>query len=98
MSDSKRVTVVAASVASGALLSLLASVPAGATPQMVSQAKAAGFPAQNCQYCHTVAMPKKEGFKPDELNERGKWLLSEKDKLKANEIKAEWLKTYPGGK
>jgi len=98
MSDSKRVTVVAASVASGALLSLLASVPAGATPQMVSQAKAAGFPAQNCQYCHTMAMPKKEGFKPDELNERGKWLLSEKDKLKANEVKAEWLKTYPGGK
>ena len=98
MSASKRVTVVAASVASGALLSLLASVPAGATPQMVSQAKAAGFPAQNCQYCHTVAMPKKEGFKPDELNERGKWLLSEKDKLKANEVKAEWLKTYPGGK
>jgi len=98
MSDSKRVTVVVASVASGALLSLLASVPAGATPQMVSQAKAAGFPAQNCQYCHTVAMPKKEGFKPDELNERGKWLLSEKDKLKANEVKAEWLKTYPGGK
>ena len=98
MSNSKRVTVVAASVASGALLSLLASVPAGATPQMVSQAKAAGFPAQNCQYCHTVAMPKKEGFKPDELNERGKWLLSEKDKLKASEVKAEWLKTYPGGK
>jgi len=62
------------------------------------QAKAAGFPAQNCQYCHTMAMPKKEGFKPDELNERGKWLLSEKDKLKANEVKAEWLKTYPGGK
>ena len=98
MSNSKRVTVVAASVASGALLSLLASVPAGATPQMVSQAKAAGFPAQNCQYCHTVAMPKKEGYKPDELNERGKWLLSEKDKLKASEVKAEWLKTYPGGK
>lgn len=98
MSDSKRVTVVAASVVSGALLSLLASVPAGATPQMVSQAKAAGFPAQNCQYCHTVAMPKKEGFKPDELNERGKWLLTEKDKLKASEVKAEWLKTYPGGK
>jgi len=98
MSDFKRVTVVAASVVSGALLSLLASVPAGATPQMVSQAKAAGFPAQNFQYCHTVAMPKKEGFKPDELNERGKWLLSEKDKLKANEVKAEWLKTYPGGK
>jgi hypothetical protein len=98
MSDSKRVTVVAASVASGALLSLLASVPAEGTPQMVSQAKAAGFPAPNCQYCHTVAVPKKEGFKPEDLNKRGKWLLSEKDKLKASEVKPEWLKTYPGGK
>jgi hypothetical protein len=96
MSDSKRVTV--AALTSSALLSLLMAVPAGATPQMVSQAKTAGFPAQNCQYCHTVAMPKKEGFTPDELNERGKWLLSEKDKQKAKDIKVDWLKNYPGGK
>ena len=100
MADSKRVTVAAAavSVVSGALISLLVAVPAEATPQMLSQAKAAGLPAQNCQYCHTVAMPKKEGFKPDELNERGKWLLSEKDKQNAKEIKGDWLKNYPGGK
>jgi hypothetical protein len=98
MTDSKRVTVAAVSVASGAVLSLLAALPAGATPQMLSQAKAAGMPAQNCQYCHTVAIPKKEGFTPDELNERGKWLLSEKDKQKAKDIKGEWLKNYPGGK
>jgi hypothetical protein len=65
---------------------------------MLSQAKAAGMPAQNCQYCHTVAMPKKEGFTPDELNERGKWLVSEKDKQKAKDIKGDWLKNYPGGK
>jgi hypothetical protein len=96
MSDSKRVTI--AAVASGALLSVLMAVPAFATPQMVSQAKAAGFPAQNCQYCHTVAMPKKEGFKPDELNERGKWLLSERDKQGAKDVKVDWLKNYPGGK
>lgn len=96
MSDSKRVTI--AAVASGALLSALMAVPAFATPQMVSQAKAAGFPAQNCQYCHSVAMPKKEGFKPDELNERGKWLLSERDKQKAKDVKVDWLKNYPGGK
>jgi hypothetical protein len=82
--------------ASMALLSMAVTVPAGATPQMVKQAKDAGFPAQNCQYCHTVAMPKKEGFKPDELNERGKWLLTEKDKQKAKDVKAEWLKNYPG--
>ena len=85
-----------AAFASMALLSMAVTVPAGATPQMVKQAKDAGFPAQNCQYCHTVAMPKKEGFKPDELNERGKWLLTEKDKQKAKDVKAEWLKNYPG--
>jgi hypothetical protein len=79
-----------------ALLSMAVAIPAGATPQMVKQAKDAGFRAQNCQYCHTVAVPKKEGFTPEELNERGKWLLTEKDKQKAKEVKAEWLKNYPG--
>jgi hypothetical protein len=98
MADSKRVTVAAVSVVSGAVLSLFAAAPVWATPQMLSQAKAAGMPAKNCQYCHTVAMPKKEGFKPDELNERGKWLLSEKDKQNAKDIKGDWLKNYPGGK
>jgi hypothetical protein len=83
--------------ASMAVLSMAAvTIPAGATPQLVKQAKDAGFPAQNCQYCHTVAVPKKEGFKPEELNERGKWLLTEKDQQKAKEVKAEWLKNYPG--
>jgi len=82
--------------ASMAVLSMAVTIPAGATPQLVKQAKDAGFPAQNCQYCHTVAGPKKEGFKPEELNERGKWLLTEKDQQKAKEVKAEWLKNYPG--
>jgi len=41
-------------------------------------------------------VPKKEGFKPEELNERGKWLLTEKDQQTAKEVKAEWLKNYPG--
>ena len=98
MNGSKRVSIILASLASGVLLSALAPLPVGATPQMVSQAKAAGLPAKNCQYCHTVAMPKKEGFTPDELNERGKWLLSERDKQKAKDIKVDWLKNYPGGK
>ena len=83
-------------LASMALLTVVATAPAAATPQMIKQAKDAGIPAQNCQYCHTVAVPKKEGFKPEDLNERGKWLLNEKDKLKAKEVKAEWLKNYPG--
>jgi len=92
MAHSKLVT-----LASMALLTAVAAAPATATPQMIKQAKDAGFPAQNCQYCHVPAVPKKEGFKPqDDLNERGKWLLSEKEKQKAKEVKAEWLKNYPG--
>jgi hypothetical protein len=93
MAQSKIVAVVSMTLLWGAI-----AVPASATPQMVKQAKDAGFPAQNCQYCHTVAVPKKEGFKPEELNERGKYLLSEKDKQKAKDVKVEWLKNYPGGK
>jgi hypothetical protein len=43
-------------------------------------------------------MPKKETFKPDDLNDRGKWMMAEKDKQKSKNIKADWLKDYPGGK
>lgn len=85
-------------ITSTAFLSAVAVLPATATAPMIKQAKDAGLPAQNCQYCHVAAMPKKEGFKPDDLNERGKWLLAEKDKQKAKEVKGEWLKNYPGGK
>lgn len=63
----------------------------------VKQAKDLGMPAQNCLYCHTEKMPKKDTFKADALNERGKWLMSEKDKRKAAEIDLSWLKEYPGG-
>ena len=71
---------------------------AAAHAPLVSKAKTAGFPAKNCQYCPVSTMPKKESYNPDDLNERGKWLMSEKDKRKANEIVAAWLKDYPGGK
>ena len=92
MAHSKLVT-----LASMALLTVVAAVPAAATPQMIKQAKDAGLPAQNCKYCHVAAVPKKEGFKlQEDLNERGKWLMMEKDKQKATEVKAEWLKNYPG--
>jgi len=82
----------------GASLILLAALPAAATPQLLTESKKAGMPAKNCQYCHTIAMPKKETFKPDDLNDRGKWMMTEKDKQKAKDIKADWLKDYPGGK
>jgi hypothetical protein len=81
-----------------ALLWTAVPVTAHATPQMLSQAKGAGMPVKNCQYCHVAAVPKKDTFKPEDLNERGRWLLGEKDKMKAKDVNAEWLKNYPGGK
>jgi hypothetical protein len=48
-----------------------------ATAPMLSAAKKAGLPANNCQYCHTEAAPKKDTFKPEALNDRGKLLLSD---------------------
>ena len=74
------------------------AVPATAGPPLMSKAKQAGFPAQNCQYCHVSKMPKKDEFKPEDLNERGKWLAAAKQKQGAKEINVEWLKDYPGGK
>ena len=91
-----RTTTISAMVA-GAVLTL-STLPAAASPQLVGKAKSAGMPAQNCQYCHVSAMPKKETYKADDLNERGKWLTAEKDKRKAKDVDAGWLKEYPGGK
>jgi hypothetical protein len=73
-----------------------ASVSIG-KPMWVKKAKELGYPARNCQYCHTVMLPKKDKAK-EELNERGKWLVEQKDKHKAKEVDLAWLKDYPGGK
>jgi hypothetical protein len=80
------------------LVSALSAAPAAATPQLFSEAKKEGMPVQNCQYCHVSKLPKKDSFKPDDLNDRGKYLMTEKDKQKAKDVKADWLKGYPGGK
>jgi hypothetical protein len=65
-----------------------------ADPQLMVKAKQAGFPAQNCQYCHSTAAPKKETFKPEDLNDRGKFLVAEKTKQNAQDISVDWLKNY----
>jgi hypothetical protein len=65
-----------------------------AEPKFVAAAKKAGLPAQNCQFCHTTALPKKDTFKPEELNDRGKFLLEEKKKASAKEVDVSWLKNY----
>jgi hypothetical protein len=71
---------------------------AEATPQMLTAAKGAGMPVKNCQYCHTEAVPKKETFKPESLNDRGKYLLADKDQRKLKAVDMEKLKDFPGGK
>ena len=81
-----------------ALLVAGSAVLASADPSQVTKAKQAGFPAKNCQYCHVSALPKKDTFKPDDLNERGKFLLAEMNKQQAKAVNVEWLKNYPGGK
>lgn len=75
-----------------------ASGSAIATPDMVAKVKKAGYPAQNCQYCHVSALPKKDTYKPEDLNDRGTWLLAEKAKQSASAVNVDWLKDYPGGK
>lgn len=85
-------------VAGAVVLSIVPISASWATPQQFTDAKKAGMPAKNCQYCHTEAVPKKETFKPESLNDRGKYLLTDMQtrKLKAPDI--EKLKDFPGGK
>src|SRR5208337_2624294 len=71
----------------GMLLSAAGTV--SASMAMQKKAKDAGFEATNCLYCHQDKLPKKEAHA---LNDRGKFLLAEKDKRKASEIDVNWLK------
>jgi hypothetical protein len=84
--------------APAALIIYLSTSPVCATPQLSSEATKQGLPVQNCQYCHVSKAPQKGSYKPDDLNDRGKWLMTEKDKQRSNNVNAEWLKQYPGGK
>jgi hypothetical protein len=66
--------------------------PAQATTPMQKADKAAGVvEAVKCTHCHGEALPKKGA---STLNDRGKWLVAEKDKRKAAEIDGAWLKDY----
>jgi hypothetical protein len=78
------------------LLGAVCATPAGATSKLQSEAKKQGLAAQNCQYCHVSKTPKKDTYKPEDLNERGKFLMAEKEKQGAKEIKVDWLKAYSG--
>jgi len=66
-----------------------------ATLPMQKKAKELGFTVQDCTYCHGEKLPKKGAMT---LNDRGKWLVAEKEKRGAKEVDIAWLKEYPGDK
>jgi hypothetical protein len=74
---------------------LLLSGTSSATLPIQKKAKELGLPATNCLYCHNEKLPKKEAVTH---NDRGKWLIAEKEKRKAKEIDVSWLKDYPADK
>jgi hypothetical protein len=61
---------------------------------MLAAAVKAGIPAKDCQYCHTDAFPKKETYKPETLNDRGKFLLTDKQARNLNAVDVEKLKEF----
>lgn len=74
---------------------VLFSGTSSATLKMQKAAKEAGFPVENCLYCHNEKLPKKDAVTN---NDRGKWLIAEKEKRKVKEVDVSWLKDYPGDK
>jgi hypothetical protein len=74
---------------------LVLSSNSSADMNIQKQAKAAGFPADNCLYCHNEKLPKKDAVTH---NARGKWLEDEKAKRNAKTADGAWLKDYPGDK
>lgn len=80
-----------AAVAAFALAVLLAAPSAHATLPMQKKAKELGFPATNCQYCHVEKLPMKGKVTH---NDRGSWLIKQKEEKKAKEVDVAWLKDY----
>ncbi len=64
-----------------------------ATLDYQKQAKAAGVDAKNCQYCHVAALPKKDSH---ESNDRGKWLVAEKDEAQREGDRRRMAEGLPG--
>jgi hypothetical protein len=71
----------------------LTSVTTGTLP-INKKAKELGYPVESCLYCHNEKIPKKGAATH---NDRGKWLIAEKEKRGAKEVDPAWLKDYPGG-
>lgn len=76
----------AATLALAVLVGTISGI--NAYPPFLRQAKQLGFDAQDCTFCHT----QKEGG--EGWNERGKWLMAEKEKRQESKIDVAWLKDY----
>jgi hypothetical protein len=74
-----------------ALALLAAAQPSHATMPMQKKAKELGFKAENCLYCHNEKMPAKGKVTN---NDRGAFLVAQKEAKKAKEVDMAWLKDY----
>ena len=74
---------------------MFVSEPSTGTMAMQKKAKEMGLAATDCTYCHVEKMPKKG---ESTYNDRGKWLMAEKEKRAAKEVDVAWLKDYPADK
>ena len=74
----------------GAVLVAVAT-PSQATLKIQKEAKAAGFQATNCLYCHNEKMPVKGKVTH---NERGTYLVKEKETRRPKVVDVAWLKDF----
>jgi hypothetical protein len=70
---------------------LLGTGSASATMALQKKAKEGGYPATSCLYCHNEKLPKKDATTH---NDRGKFLIGEKERLKVKDVDVSWLKDY----
>src|SRR5262245_15086770 len=77
----------------GGLALMLSALPgtAHATLDMQKKARELGFKDANCLYCHNEKLPSKGKVSH---NDRGKWLVAQKEAKKAKEVDVAWLKDY----
>ena len=52
-----------------------------------------GSEIKGCKHCHVGALPKEDDH---EFNERGKWLMEQKEKRNADKVDVSWLDEYKG--
>lgn len=70
---------------------LAGAAPGHATLKIQKEARKEGFPAAACVYCHNEKMPAKGKVT---MNERGTYLVQQKETRKPKEVDVAWLKDF----